>query len=235
MPRTCSSHSCGMTAPAMIERALDRVYGRISMVVQVRAARRLSELVPELVGDAVARWAKNGWVTYDHTEANCTIQLYRWLVEARRIDIRFHTFEVNLENVNPTPQMLEGKASVATASRPDVRISVRGAGIFLEAKRLMSTGDWCRLYVHEGMARYVASTYAATERVGMMVGYVQNQPDTTGLRDRINNYVHSHELMGPSHQLIEYRADVDQEWLTSDHARSSGTDVRLEHLWVVLP
>lgn len=217
----------------VLERVFDRVSGRISVHIHNRAVRRLPELVRDLVGEALARWAANGWHTFDKAEVNCSGQLFRWLIDARRGDSRFHTLEVNIENVLLTPGMFRGTESVTSASRPDLRISVRGGGVLLEAKRLTDTARLCRAYVNDGMARFISSTYGANENWGMMVGYVQ-ELTTAGLQPRVNGYVSTHMLMGADHELAPVTTDANSEWLSSSHNRASGPPIRLDHVWVVL-
>lgn len=218
----------------VLERALDRVSGRINEHIHNRAVRRLPDLVRDLVCDALARWAGNGWHTFDKAEVNCSGQLFRWLIDARRSESRFSPLEVTIENILLTPGMLNGVESVTGAARPDLRISVRGRGVLLEAKRLTDTATLCRAYVHDGMARFVSSTYGANENWGMMVGYVQEQT-TAGLRPRVNGYVNTHKLMGVGHELGPETTSPNSEWLSSSHDRASGLTIRLDHVWVLLP
>lgn len=218
----------------VLERAIDRVSGRISEQIHSRAVRRLPEVVRDLVNEALARWAANGWHTFDKAEVNCSGQLFRWLIDARRSDRRFYVLDVNIENILLTPGMWNGTESVAGAARPDFRISVRGGGVLLEAKRLTDTPSHCRAYVHEGMARFVSSTYGANESWGIMVGYVQEQT-TVGLHARVNGYVSKHNLMGAGHELVAETISANNEWLGSSHDRASGLTIRLDHVWAVLP
>src|SRR5664279_692298 len=150
----------------MLERALDRVSGRVSATLHERAARRLPDLTVDLIESALSRWAANNWHTFDALEENCTAQLYRWLQEAQRADLQFEMLRIQLEYVVLTADMLAGLASVRSARRPDLRISVRSGGIHVEAKRLATTGSRCRDYVHEGMARFVGSAYGSHEPLG---------------------------------------------------------------------
>lgn len=219
---------------AVLERAFDRVSGRINGQIHNRAVRRLPELVRDLVDEALTRWAANDWHTFDKAEVNCSGQLFRWMLDARRSDSRFSILEVNIENILLTPEMFSGLESVIGAARPDFRISVRGGGVLLEAKRLTNTANLCRAYVNEGMARFVGSTYGANESLGIMVGYVQEQ-NTTGLQPRVNGYVNTHKLMGADHQLVPEVTNAYCEWLSSSHDRASDLTIRLDHVWVVLP
>lgn len=218
----------------MFEKIVDRVTGNMDAGIHALARRRLPELVHDILEDAVARWAQNNWDRFDQREVNCTVQLYRWLKEAQRADKRFHVLEIVIENLLPSPEMLDATASVTTAARSDLRIGVRQGELILEAKRLASSGPWCKEYVHNGIARFVNATYAATESLAMMIGYVQ-QPAAAGLRDRVNHYVLSHVSMGLGHELTDVKIDADRAWLASSHQRPSSGPIQLRHLWIVLP
>lgn len=207
--------------------------GRANEFIHKRAAQHLPDLVGALLDDALAYWSGNGWRTFDHLESNCTGQLYRWLLEARRADRRFYTLEVVLENVLLTPAMLAGAASVTTANRPDLRIHVRESGVLLEAKRLTDTTAHCRAYVDDGMARFVDQRYGATDDWGVMIGYVQ-EPNSAGIEPRINGFVNAHALMGAGHELVPETAGAHNEKFRSSHVRASGPSIRLDHIWVVL-
>lgn len=218
----------------MLDRVGDRVHGQAHAFLHKRAARNFPRLMDELMTDALARWAGNNWARFDEHEVNCTGQLYRWLRDARRSNVRFGVLDVRIENVILTPGMMNGTEPATHAARPDLRISVHGRGVFIEAKRLTDTGDWARKYVYDGMARFVSSAYAAEENVGMMVGYVQ-QPATDGLRARVNAYVANHQLMGPGNELSEHLARRHAVHLESAHTRAAGPPIQLNHLWVTLP
>ncbi|WP_042575822.1 hypothetical protein [Rhodococcus sp. MEB064] len=186
------------------------------------------------MNEALVKWAGNNWHTFDNAEINCSIQLFRWLVEARRLNSRFYPLQINIENIVPTSAMIEGQQSAAGASRPDFRISVQEGGVALEAKRVTDSTRHCRAYVYEGMARFVSSSYGANERWGMMIGYIQ-EPSTADLQSRVNGYVTTHALMGIGHELASTNRSGNTEWLSSDHKRPSNKAIRLDHVWLKLP
>lgn len=219
----------------MFDKAIGRVLGRANQLIHNRAAQQFPDLVTALVDNALVLWAGNNWHTFDHLESNCSVQLYRWLQEAKRTDMRFFPLSVNIENIEFTPRMLAGTESIVGASRPDLRIHVGESGVLLEAKRLTATARHCRAYVDEGMARFVTSAYAAAEDWGVMIGYVQ-EPTTVGLEPRVNKYVNTHALMGAGHELVAAKStNAHSKRWQSSHARSAGLPIRLDHVWVVLP
>lgn len=217
----------------MLERAVDRVTGRVSITLHQRAARRLPQLVEHLMTAALERWAANDWHTFDHLEVNCTAQLYRWLSEAQRADAGLAFLSVQIEHLILTPAMWAGDASVTTAHRPDIRLSIGQAGVAVEAKRLVTGGSWSHKYVHNGMARFVSSSYGAGEPSGLMVGYVQGSP-ANGILPAVNAQIEKHPLMGKGHQLNEEENAEHGTWYQSNHVRAKDAPIRLLHLWVVL-
>lgn len=218
----------------MLENTVDRVVGQINGRIHARAVKRLPDLVNDLLQEAIKSWAAHGWHTFDRTEDNCSCQLFRWLLDTVRSHPRFSVLDVNFQHVQLTPEMLSGNTSVVAAGRPDLRISVRGRGVLLEAKRLSATPSLCRAYVDDGMARFVSAKYGADDGWGMMVGYV-NGSSNSNVRSRVNTYVRRHPIMGVSHELGNSIIHTNGEWLRSSHHRSSGLSITLDHVWVRLP
>lgn len=217
----------------MLERALDRVSGRVSQLLQQQAARRFPELIDTLLFAALERWEQNNWLTFDQSEVNCTTQLYRWLTEIKRADSRFIYVSIELEYINLTPAMLAGEESVTSAKRPDLNLVLDPINVHIECKRLQTGGTWCRYYVNKGIARFVDSSYAARSPLGVMVGYVQ-QVSADGLLDSVNSFVATHPLMGNGHQLSQTQAEAFGLSHRSHHPREADSTIDLTHIWVQL-
>lgn len=217
----------------MLDRALDRVSGHVSVALHRRAARKLPKLAESLMEAALKRWAANNWHTFDQLEVNCTAQFYRWLKDAQRADNQLSFLNVEVEHVHLTRSMIAGEQSVVGARRPDVRISIGQAGIHVECKRLRLRGAWCRDYVQRGIARFVSSSYGFGESSGMMVGYVQ-QDSADGLLAPVNGFVNTHSSMGSGHQLVAIRGERCVSRYLSSHVRPADDPIDLLHVWVVL-
>lgn len=217
----------------MLERALDRVAGRVSQALQQRAERRFPELVESLMRLALEMWAGNSWHTFDQMEVNCTAQLYRWLQEAKRGDLQFSHLNIELEYLNLTPAMFAGNESVVTAVRQDLRVGIGQVGIQIEAKRLVASGNWCHDYVYNGIQRFVSSSYGANDPLGVMVGYVQ-QATCDGLLGSVNGFVVAHPLMGRNHQLGTTLTEPYGLSHSSSHLRPSDVTIDLRHVWVII-
>ncbi len=215
----------------MLEKALDRVSGRVSQALQQRAEQRFAEMIDALILVALQRWAGNNWRTFDDSEVNCTAQLYRWLKESKRSDARFNFVHVELEYVNLTPAMLVGDEPVTTAARPDLCFTIGHVGVHVECKRLQAHGAWCRDYVQKGMARFVDSVYGAGSPLGVMVGYVQ-QPAPDGLLGAVNGYVETHPSMGSDHRLVATQPAPFGLRHRSHHPRNPDIPIELSHIWV---
>lgn len=217
----------------MLERALDRVSGRVSQLLQQQAARKFPELIDALLVAALERWDQNDWLTFDQSEVNCTAQLYRWLTETKRTDSRFIYVHITLEYINLTPAMLAGEESVKGAQRPDLNLVLDPISVHVECKRLQTAGPWCRLYVHNGIARFVDSSYGARSPLGVMVGYVQ-QGSAEGLLDSVNSFVATHPSMGDGHELSRPKVEPFGSTHRSHHSRHTDVAIDLAHVWVRL-
>lgn len=156
--------------------------------------------IDEALDAAVASWSADGFDRFDDSEANCTVQLYRWIKEATRQHATLDCLSAGIESVQLTPEMLEGKADAGKARRPDIRLSIGSIARTTECKRLAETGVLPGRYVNEGMVRFVDGSYANRDRQGRMVGYVQHG-DPVKIVTKINNAVGKHPLMGAGHEL----------------------------------
>lgn len=217
----------------MFDRLVDRVNGEVSEAVQRRAANRLPVLAIMLLEAGICRWSENGWRRFDDQEISCTVQLYRWMREARRANKSLSVIGVSIEHVVLTADMLEGSASPRNAKRPDLRLSAGPAGLSIECKRLQASASWYRDYVDKGMGRFVTSSYGAGEPLGVMVGYLQDVAPDVCLSP-VNQFIVAHTAMGRSHQLDDDQTASYGTWYRSRHARSSDIPIRLSHVWVNL-
>jgi hypothetical protein len=208
-----------------------RLFGVITPALQQLAAGDVDELVAALLEEAIARWGATGWATFDHREANCTIQLYRWCMDARRNIPRLRILTIELEWVNPTVDMVEARASVDTATRPDVRIGIgQIAGRSLECKRLAPTGGRPRAYVYDGLHRFVSGKYGLTDDLGIMIGYLQAGTDADAV-DAINLQIDGHPEMGPEGRLTAAPRRNAARYRSS-HPRPHAQAIDVDH-WLI--
>ena len=217
-----------------------RVLGQIVLIAKDLIVKDINSLVEGLLDDSFAKWAAANWHRFDCEEINCTMQLYRWAKEVCRETPKLGVLEVSLEYSLPTPEMLQGTESAKTMTRPDLRVHVGDAGISIECKRLgMNTGQ-SRMYVDEGIDRFVSGNYAGRHDVGFMVGYGQVSAsamfEPATVVKAVNWRITSHPAMGSGHCLspLVSRAQYAARY-QSDHQRPNAGLVLLEHFWVSLP
>lgn len=209
----------------------DRALGVVAVSLKSRVAADIDSRVRDLLDEAVELWAQANWHSYSEGEDNCTVQLYRWANEVIRHDSRFALLTLQFQWVKLTPEMLEGAADVASATRPDLRIQVGVAGRALECKRLSVTGQWARAYVREGLARFVVGNYGIGEDVGVMVGFCQ-EGDLDVAIERVNSEVLGDDRLDAT-QVLEIRTlGHHSSWSRSCHPREIGQPISLDHLVV---
>lgn len=208
------------------------IFGAVTPAIHRLMATAIDDMIDEAVNTAVASWHADGWTTFGPHEADCTVQLYARMEDAVRKTPALRTLSPRLEWVQVTPAMLAGTESAATAGRPDLRFYVGSAGRTVECKRLSLATSHPRLYVDEGMARFVTGAYASSETRGGMVGYVQEDaPDD--IVTAINKSVLAHIAMGKGHELkaVAPRGSSTERY-ASRHQRVSMPTIDLAHYLV---
>lgn len=212
----------------------DRFFGTASLVLQQQVARNIDRLIGQLFEAALALWEQNGWLAHDHTEENCSVQLYRWCKVAQLQDPSFTLLVLHHEWPNLTDAILNGTEGVASADRPDLRFEIGVVGRSVECKRLAPTSPWPRNYVYKGLARFVVGNYGHNESIGYMVGYVQAGTFAEVLA-KINTQVSDHPRMGVEQNLGLLRENKVSSWNGSRHPRASGQSISIFHLFVNMP
>lgn len=203
----------------------------------VPLARELSPeiemAVLHLVVAGFERWEAGGFTRYGDYEDHYTVRLVACMREIRR--------ELNIalvprfQNVEPSDEMLEGREDPGHAPRIDMVVSwdvfSDDALFSIECKRL-APDDLARLYVVEGIAKFVRGYYGAKDDSGAMVGYIINGTPTAVL-GRVNGHISSSPGMGPE-QVLTLANPI--KWLdtvfSSSHPRPLPLDtIRLSHLF----
>lgn len=194
---------------------------------------RIERAVLQLVVDGFERWETRGFNRYGDHEDHFTIRLVACMREIR--SERNMALMPRFQSVEASAEMLEGREDPAHAPRIDIVVSwdlfADDAPFSIECKRL-APDDLARLYVVEGIARFVRGYYGAKDESGAMVGYVIGGTVDTVL-DRVNSHVERAHTMGPSHTLT---VAGPIGWLNtvfaSDHQRSFPFQpIRLTHLF----
>ena len=198
------------------------------------------ELSPEIekavlqhVVDGFERWQIGGFKRFGDYEDHYTIRLVACMKEIRRE--RNMALVPRFQNVEPSEEMLEGHEDPAHAPRIDMVVSwdllADDAYLTIECKRLAPDG-LARLYVVEGIDRFVRGYYGAKARTGAMVGYVISGTPNAVL-EHVNAQVEKAPAMG-SEQTLRPANPIG--WLgtvfASNHPRLSPFQtIRLTHLF----
>lgn len=211
-------------------RSASRVVGHISPILESFVARGLNELVSSLIVSSLVVWRESGFTRFDDHEINCTVQVYRCALLAQDADASLRVLRIQLEWVQPTPDMLAGATSSSSMRRPDLRIGIgRSAAWTIECKRLKQADGLPNAYVDEGLARFVSGDYGACERFGAMIGYVQ-AGDPQQIVLSVNERIDGHPLMGAGHRLVEVQqVEMDVSLHLSQHARAGMVPILIEH------
>ena len=196
-------------------------------------APEIEEAVLQLVVDGFERWSVGGFKRFGDDEDHYTVRLVACMKEIRRE--RNTAFLPQYQYVEPAHEMLEGLEDPAHAPRIDMVISwgllAEDVYLSIECKRV-APDDLARLYVVEGIDRFVRGYYGAKAQAGAMVGYlIRGTPDE--VVERVNGRIERTAAMGPAQALTP--AD-SVGWLStvwsSNHPRPSPLlTIRLTHLF----
>ena len=193
----------------------------------------IEKSVLQLVVDGFKRWQVGGFKRYGDHEDHYTVRLVACMKEIQRE--RNMALVPRYHYVEPSKGMLEGYVDPAHAPCIDMVVSwdwySEDAYFSIECKRL-APDDLARLYVVEGMDRFVRGYYGAQAQTGAMVGYVISGT-SNGVLTRVNTQVVKAKRMDSSHTL---KPACPIAWLgtvfSSTHARPSPFQtIRLTHLF----
>ena len=216
----------------MVPQFEDFAFGSAGPLARELSAE-IERAILQLVVDGFQRWEMGGFTRYGDQEDQYTVRLVACMREIRRE--RNIALVPRFQNVEPSDEMLEGREDPARAPRIDMVVLwdmfADDAFLSIECKRL-APDDLARLYVAEGIAKFVRGYYGATDESGAMVGYIINGT-LDAVLSRLNTYVERADTMGPSHTL---RVADPIGWLNSvfasEHQRSSPfRPIRLTHLF----
>ncbi len=133
----------------------------------------IEKAILQLVVDGFERWKIGGFKRVGDHEDHYTVCLFACMKDIRRE--RNMALVPRYQHVEPSDEMLEGHENPAHAPHIDMVISwdflTDDAYLSIECKRL-APDDLARLYVVEGIDRFVRGYYGAKAQTGAMVGYV---------------------------------------------------------------
>ena len=210
----------------------DSAFGSAASLAR-EVSPEIEKSVLQLVVDGFERWQMGGFKRVGDHEDHFTVRLVACMKEIRRE--RNMALLPRYQHVEPSDEMLQGHEDPAHAPRIDIVIAwdllTDDAYFSIECKRL-APDDLARLYVVEGIDRFVRGYYGAKNQTGAMVGYVVRGTPSAVLK-RVNTQVSRAQGMGSLHALMP--ADPIG-WLStvfaSNHSRpSSFQTIRLTHLF----
>ncbi len=162
----------------------------------------IEKTILQLVVDGFQRWQAGGFSQFGDHEDHYTVRLVACMKDVRRE--RNLTFMPRYQDVEPSERMLKGLDDPAHAPRIDMTVSwgllTDDAYFSIECKRL-APDDLARLYVVEGMERFVRGYYGAKAQGGGMIGYVIRGTPRTVL-ERVNTHVQTAKALGSEQRLI---------------------------------
>ena len=162
----------------------------------------IEKSVLQLVVDGFERWQMGGFTRVGDHEDHYTARLVACMNAIRRernmaLIPRYHHVELS-------DDMLQGRADPVHAPCIDMVVSwnwlTDDIYLSIECKRL-APDDLARLYVVEGIDRYVRGFYGGGAQTAAMVGYVISGTTDAALK-RVNAHVSRAPRMGRSHSLM---------------------------------
>lgn len=208
------------------------VGGSVGPMVQRAAQQDIDDLMRRCLHQAVEEWIRDGLPSFDHFEASKTVQLFGRIDRATRTPGPFFMLEVDLEGVELSPDVLAGRSSAIAIPRPDMRFRIGSVSRLVECKRLSAPKGLPRLYVEEGMLRFIGGKYSADADRGTMVGYVEDDDEKTSVA-RVNSVITSHGSLGPGNELGAPTI-VGSRFVrrSSEHDRTGSSPIELDHLLI---
>lgn len=172
----------------------------------------------ELVVDGFKEWEQSGFKRFGNREDDYTARLAKCMQDVNDNS----SFRVQPEYPDFTDEMQEGDEDSRRAPHIDIVIfpyTEQDVFLSIECKRL-AKNDLTRLYVVEGVDRFVTGKYGRKSAVGAMVGYIiEGAPEE--LVNRINVHIERHQGMGHEHRMsLASPIHWLQSVYNSDHIRS---------------
>ena len=197
-------------------------------------SHEIERTVLELVVDGFRKWELGGFNRVGDHEDHYTIRLYECMKKVR--GERNLPFVPRYQHVEPSDAMLQGLKDPAHAGRIDITVAwdllADDTYLSIECKRVAPDDDLARLYVVEGMKRFVRGYYGARAEAGAMVGYIIRGTPRVVLK-RVNAQIGRASGMGSGHTLspadpVGWLSDV----FASNHRRCPPLrTIRLTHLF----
>ena len=202
----------------MLSALRTQVHGRAAERVAARATASADRLIRKLLGDSISHWIAEDFERYNDYEISFTARLYYWCLEVQQANRgEMISMHIQYDGPLPTRRMLLGLDDPARSPRPDLVVRCGEALILVEAKRLSSTGDLPKDYVHKGMMRFIGRRYISPTNTAHMLGYVIADPPPD-CYETVNQVILSDPRLGPDHVAKERGKLADKlDLYESDH------------------
>ena len=219
--------------------SVDRMLGRLapgtsgtpSTWLGDHASKRIEKLLLRLFEDAVVLWSGEDYSRFGDLEQHCTVRFQYFC--NRAISTNEDTYgqmAVLYDAAQPTAGMLAGTEDPARMPRPDLTVIVGCTKLQVEAKRLRANGQLPRLYVTEGMQRFLDGRYGSQGIPGIMIGYLLDGSLFTIVR-KINLAISNDLHRGSAEHLVSQATSCDKIFA---HESRHPSQVRLLHRMIDL-
>ena len=184
----------------------------------------------ELVVEGFKEWESGGFKRKGNRERHFNIRMESCMKDVRRK--RNLPFVIIYENTTPTDEMSEGDDDSAKSSRVDIALfswEYDPDEIYLTIEcKLLRPKRLPRLYVVEGIDRFVQGRYGGKTRIGAMIGYVlEGTPER--VIDLINSQIERRWDSGHRLTLTDSIGWLETVYSSQHHRESAFSPITLTH------
>ncbi len=184
----------------MLNRIVNHAVGVVDGRIQEYVAGRYRSLVVGLIEGAVRNWRAEGFLRFGDGEVDCTIRLYDWCDRIIRLDrTKWPAVRVQYDGALPTRAMRIGLADPKRTPRPDLVLFIGKLDVHVEAKRLAASGGLPKLYVDQGIRRFLDKAYGwGRDSRGVMIAYHMADSPDDGFA-AVNMQIRANSELGEPH------------------------------------
>lgn len=167
-----------------------------------------------------------------HDELKCTLQLVYFAIKLRARSLFPFIFETETP-INLLEEYVYGHKSPKCAPRIDIKVKKpdwdEHSFLTIECKRINNDSILRRLYVNEGMERFISCKYCPNNNCSIMVGFIIDG-EMSEIISELNNYI---KRKYTDNDLLQYFKD--NVFYVSNHIRSGCySPFRINHFFADL-
>ena len=182
-----------------------------------------------LLDEAIQRWSAESFFRFDDQEPSCAVRILDHCLRAKRDDQTYEWLDVVAEWHQFDHAMMSGRASVASAKRPDLRFRIGDRYRLLEAKRLTRHSPLPGDYVDKGIARFTSGRYIVEDGRAAMLGFLIDDQANVVV-PVVNTEIESRPAMSSANHLKHHRTvRSGYDLYLSSHSTVAGGNVQLTH------